>query len=143
MKLTVEAVEAIVRYCLFKEGEDTTGNVAVEGVIMNIGFHPGRLAEKGEEIRDLLMELPDNFRLKEGSGWSFLNACEDRHGNHWGEHVNVDALLCLGLASGYAKYLMPRKVWPMFPAGMPYFFVSDTQLAEPVQEVKPQEESHG
>ena len=33
----------------------------------------------------------------------------------------MEQLLTLGIGLGYAKYLMPREMWKMFPGGMPYF----------------------
>jgi len=36
--------------------------------------------------------------------------------------------MLLGLASGYAKYLVANpQMWSMFPGGMPYFMVLDTR----------------
>lgn len=132
MKLTAEAVDSIIRHCLYREDEDTTDHVPIQGVMMRIGFHPGRLAEKRDEIKALLMELPDNFHKDKGGGWSFLNACMDRHDNHWGEHVHVDGLLTLGLATNQAQFMLHRGFWSSLPGGMPYFAVGDFK-AEPLK----------
>jgi hypothetical protein len=71
----------------------------------------------------MLAELPDNFHEKKGGGWTFLNGCMDRHGNQWGEQINVDELVMLGQGLGLAKYQLPREMWSVFPGGMPYFSV--------------------
>lgn len=131
-QLTAENVHNILTYCLYTdeeikqmpEGADSPeGALQVRGVLLNLGLHPHRVAEKKEQIREMLAELPDQFRADKGSGWSFLNACMDRSGAQWGEHINIDELLCLGQAAGLAKILMPREMWAMFPGGMPYFSV--------------------
>jgi hypothetical protein len=54
---------------------------------------------------------------------SFLNACMDRHGNHWAEHQTIDFLLCLGLATDQVAFCLPREIWAALPGGMPYFVV--------------------
>ena len=84
-----------------------------------------RLQLLGEEILATLMELPPQFRMSEGGGWSFLNACNDRDGNLWGQHINIEQLLLLGIGAGLAKILLPREMWKALPGGMPYFGVLD------------------
>lgn len=122
-ELTSEAVARIVQECLFKEGEDTSKAVIANGVMMKMGFHPERLDEHRAEILSLLLQLPEQFQNNKGGGWSFLNACIRADGFQWGEHRDIDALLCLGLATKYAKLNLPREMWKMFPGGMPYFTV--------------------
>src|SRR5688572_8890842 len=133
MELTAANVQAIAMYCLYRKdeiGEDGAapdGCVIAEGVVQRLGFHPARLQEKAPDIRSMLLELPEPFRSDKGGGWSFLQACDDRAGNQWGEHRDVDALLCLGIASGYATILLPREMWGAMPGSVPYFAV----IAEP------------
>ena len=77
------------------------------------------------------MQLPSQFRLfTEGGagGWSFLNAHEDKDGVQWGEHKVIEVLVCLGIAVGHARFLLPRKMWSMAPGGMPYFCVSRERM---------------
>lgn len=116
MQLTAEAVEKLFHECVSSEGEPT------EGVVIRIKLDTrGREAEIGL----LLMELPEEFRADKGGGWSFLNACQDRHGNQWtGLHATMEKLLMLGLASKQATILMPREMWDVLPGGMPYFAVT-------------------
>ncbi|MGH7218165.1 MAG: hypothetical protein ACREGE_01835 [Candidatus Microsaccharimonas sp.] len=123
--LTPDRVEAIFIDCLYKEGEDTSGHIAAEGIVRTVGFKPERIEEHRQEIHDLLAELPDTFKESSGQGgWSFLEACVDRHGNQWtGMHLTMEQLVQLGIAIKEVEYLMPREMWGMLPGGMPYFTV--------------------
>jgi len=123
MKLTAENVNTVFRACLFEDGEDTANAVKAEGIMSNFGFHPERLAKHKADIASMLAELPDEFRADKGGGWSFLNACMTRDGDQWGEHVNMEQLVTLGIATGHAKMLLPRDMWEVLPGGMPYFAV--------------------
>lgn len=126
MRLTAEAVDAIVEACLFEPGEPRESQVEVEAVVHTYHFHPGRIAAHTAEISALLAELPVAFRAGEpgGGGWTFLNACDDRHGRQWtGLHIKVEALFALGIAVGKARWLMPREMWDVLPGGMPYVAV--------------------
>jgi hypothetical protein len=98
--------------------------VIVEGVIRKFGFHPGRLLEKKEAIRELLRQLPDTFHKGKGEGWSFLALCEDREGRQWGEHNRCEDLMCLGLAVNMLEFCMKRDSWHLLPGGMPYVVVN-------------------
>jgi hypothetical protein len=121
--LNAERIEVIFRDCLFKEGEDTTTAILAKGIVIDAGFHPVRLENYRNEVSDLLFELPVEFQKAEGGGWSFLNACVDRKGRHWGEHRNMEQLFLLGLALGKVKCQMPREMWSMLPGGVPYYVV--------------------
>lgn len=122
--LTASAVDAIFKDCLFRSDEITNGEpnvprVTADGIMNKFGFHEGRVKAHSPAIRALLDELPAEFT----EGWSFLNACMDKHGRQWGEHQNIEQLFALGVATGDAVCLMPREMWPMLPGGMPYFQV--------------------
>ncbi len=125
--LDPSTVERIFLDYLFREGEDTADHIAVEGIVHNIGFHPGRLEGHRDEVVALLGELPTEFMGVErggGGGWSFLNACNDRHGNLWtGMHLVMEQLFLLGIALGLAEYQLPREMWPVLPGGMPYIVI--------------------
>lgn len=124
MQLTHETVDELVRDCLLKQGEHDGGVAMAEGIMRAFMFHPGRIADARTTIAELLAELPDEFRLDGGGGWSFLNASSDRHGRQWtGEHQMMEALFCLGIAAGQARWLTPREVWHILPGGMPYVVV--------------------
>ena len=125
IKLTAEAVREIALDCVYDEGEDTSDAVVVEGIVRNYGYKPSKLEERKADIAELLAELPPQFQPPPdgGGGWSFLNACMDKHGNQWGEHIDIECLMCLGIATGQAEYNMARDLWDSLPGGMPYFGV--------------------
>jgi len=123
--LNPEFVQAIFNDCLFKPGEDTSNHVKAEGISCNIGFHPARLESHKDEIVAMLDELPDDFKESGGGGMSFLNACNDKHGNQWtGFHQRMEQLFQLGIGIGKVKLLMPREMWSALPGGMPYYVVT-------------------
>jgi|SRR6185437_4652181 len=105
--------------------------VRADGVVTTYGFHPGRLWSHVDEILEMLSELPDDFMRDRGGGMSFLNACVDRHGNQWTSlHRTMEALFCLGIATGRVECLLPRDMWHMMPGGMPYYVVDGRQHDE-------------
>ncbi len=131
LELTVRNVETVFKECLFTDDEldehrrPKPGLEIAEAraVVHSFGFNKARLETRKEEIRQLLSQLPANFREGVGEGWSFLNACLREDGTQWGEHVNIEQLLALGIATEQAKILMPREMWSIFPGGVPYFSV--------------------
>lgn len=42
-----------------------------------------------------------------------------KEGNQWGEHLNMEQLVVLGVASGNLQYCLPKQMWSMLPGGMP------------------------
>lgn len=123
-RLSTTRVESIFMDCLFRDGEDTSNHVKAEGITTTAGFHPERLKGHEAEIVEMLGELPDEFKETGGGGMSFLNACNDKHGNQWTSyHRTMEQLFQLGIASGKAKLLMPRAMWGALPGGMPYYVV--------------------
>ena len=122
--LSANRVSDIFIDCLFKEGEDTSNHVAVEGVGCRVGLHPQRLEQHKSEISLMLKDLDDKFQASGGGGMSFLNACNDKHGNQWtGMQKTMDELFMLGVAAQLAKPVMPREMWHALPGGMPYYVV--------------------
>lgn len=123
MTLTSENVETVLKDCLLKEGEDTSGAVIIKGIVQSYGFNPGRVRERTEDIRSMLECLPDDFMSDKGGGMSFLNACMTREGEQWGEHRSMEQLFALGEAAGSAKPIVPREMWKDLPGSMPYYTV--------------------
>lgn len=124
--LGTQRVEKAFRACLFKDGEDTTNHVKVHGITTNVGFHPGRLKEHEAEIAEMLGELPDQFKESGGGGWSFLNACNDKHGHQWTSfHRTMEQLFQLGIGIGKVECQLPREMWGTLPGGMPYYVIKD------------------
>lgn len=120
MELTSAKVHELFVDCLFQEGEDHSHHIPVEGLVQNFGLHPQRLESHREEVKQLLAELPEQFK----EGWSFLNACDDRHGHQWtGEHQIMQELFVMAIGLKLAQYCAPREMWAVLPGGMPYIQV--------------------
>ena len=123
--LTAERVEYIFMDCLFKDDElPAEEYIPAPGITSSVGFHPERVESYKDEIAKMLGELPDEFQETGGGGMSFLNACNDKHGNQWtGMHETMEHLFQLGLAVGKVMCQMPREMWAILPCGMPYYVV--------------------
>lgn len=120
--LTAARVGELLEKCLYQDGEPADQRVEVEGILHKFVLHRDRLQANANAIQALLAELPEQFRRSGGSGWSFLNACMDRHGSQWtGLHLVMEQLFALGMGIGKAEYVLPRELWDVaFPGGMPY-----------------------
>ena len=106
--------------CLFKEGEDTTNHVKVEGIISMFRLHPQRLEEKRELVTALLAELPEKFK----EGYTSLNFCTTKDGEQWtGEHRVCEQLIVMAIGLNLMEYCMPRKMWAVLPGGVPYIMI--------------------
>jgi hypothetical protein len=136
-RLDPTEVEATFKDCLYdtkEEAESDPKAVTVEGIVWNAVLNPAKLDEHRELITKMLMELPDQFRQSAGGGWSFLNACDDRHGVQWtGLHQTMGMLFMLGEGIGKVVKPLPREMWNVLPGGMPYFIILDKQ-PEPVSQ---------
>lgn len=123
-KLTPARVEEVLADCLFKEGEDTSIALVVEGIVTKFGLHPERVEQHKGDIKELLSQLPAEFFPESGGGMSFLNACNNREDVQWtGEHRVMEQLFVLGMAAELAVCLLPREVWEALPGSMPYYMV--------------------
>lgn len=120
IKLTAKNVERVAIDCLFRLGEATEPRVEVEGITNKFGFHPDRLRSHKEEIKAMLEQLPDDFKISHGGGMTFLNACMTKSGEQWGEHRDMEMLFCLAIGVGLAEWLLPRDTWEALPGSMPY-----------------------
>jgi len=132
LKLEPSNVEEIFLDSLYKEGENHDDAVVVNGIMITVGFHPGRLASHKEEVRELLSQLPDEFHAEvpNAGGWSFLNACNNAEGELWtGEHRVMEQLFLLGEALDLVSCLLPREMWDVLPGGMPYYMVKGCRPA--------------
>lgn len=126
MKLTADNVRSMMEKCLFAHDEIIDGKIPetaiqVQGIMNRFAFHPGRIKEHTEEIKDMLRQLPPTF----SEGWSFLNACMTKDNEHWAEHPTMDMLFSLGQATGNVACCLPREMWTMLPGGMPYYQTKD------------------
>ncbi len=106
--------------CLFKEGEDTTNHVKVEGITSMFGLHPQKLEEKRELVTALLAELPEEFK----EGYTLLNFCTTKDGEQWtGEHRVCEQLIVMAIGLNLMEYCMPREMWAVLPGGVPYIMI--------------------
>lgn len=115
-----EQVDAILLDCLNGKEE---GAQIVEGLVRTFGFNPEKIQQRRGEIKVLLDQMPLEFHpgsLGGGGGYTFLNLPFTRDGEQWGEQRDAEALLCLGIAAGMAKILVPRELWSAFPGDVPY-----------------------
>lgn len=125
--INAKKIDEMLKDCMYEEGY-TIDNlpddaVFVEGIMKNFALHPERLKSHKEEVKEMLMELSDDFKKSKGGGTSFLNMCMDKHGSQWGEHINVEQLIVLGIGLNMISYSMPKSMWSILPGGMPYLTV--------------------
>nr|DAL02868.1 MAG TPA: hypothetical protein [Caudoviricetes sp.] len=122
MALTAENVNAVLHECL---SGGNAKSIHVRGVEVAGYFDPERLESRRNDIINMLDELPDEFHIPGGGGWTFLNMCIDRNHRQWTDfHRDCDALYCLGKAIGVCEFtIAQRDLWRMFPGGMPYITI--------------------
>jgi len=127
MKLNAASVQAVMVDCLaprYDPGNPTDSVVVVEGIVSSAAFVPAKITRHRTEIRDMLSQLPAQFRKDEGGGWSFLNACMNSSGEQWASlHRTMEELFMLGTAAGYVSLALPRDMWGALPGGMPYYII--------------------
>jgi len=123
MELTIANVESVFKDCLFNEGESTSKAVIVRGIAHTYGLHPERLKSHFNDIDGLLNQLPEQFHEGKGGGWTFLNMCQNKDDEQWGEHLYMEQLMVLGIGVSRVKYCTSRDMWTLFPGGMPYIVI--------------------
>jgi hypothetical protein len=105
--------------CLFKDGEPTDKHVAVDGLTIKVGLHPERLESKREFVQNCIIELPEDFTT--GGGQSFLNLCQDKHGEQWTSfHRVMEEFVIMSIGLKLADYCLPKDMWGSLPGGVPY-----------------------
>lgn len=131
-----ERLAEVIKSCFYEEElkEAPPDAIIVEGLTMKFGFDPKRIADRKEEIESLMTAIiPDTFYTDGGGGWSFLNLCEDKEGNQWGDHRSMEILYVLAAAIGKARFCLPREFWGILPGGVPYI-----QFERPGSSVRPE-----
>lgn len=133
MDLTDANVNTVFEDCLYSDEEVIAHGRAeivkkaliVDGMIAKLAFNPEKIEKRREDIKSMLAELPDEFMYSKGGGYTFLAACNDRHGNQWTNlHKVMDELFMLGQAIKCARYSFPRDFWRALPGGFPYYSIS-------------------
>jgi len=130
MQLTVENVETVLFTVLYQKKFDKDSipddAILVEGITSYFGFNRAELDKQKQNIIDMLMELPLQFRQNNGGGWSFLQACDTKDGIQWtGIHAVMEALFVLGIAIGKCEFLLERSLWAALPGSMPYIVIKE------------------
>ena len=148
MELTAENVRELFIGCMYKEEikseeEIPHGSIVVEGIRNTVVFDPKMVKSNKEDIKDLLGQISEDFSSKEAGGTSFMNLPMTKDGIQWGEHMNAEQLMLLGIASGYMTYLVPPDGWKMLPGGMPYLVVSFEEKPEADVSETDMEEGYG
>lgn len=113
------------------EGKPPDGAIVVEGIVNNFAYHPQRLEAARPKVAQLIREIvSDEFLKSKGGGFSFMSLCEDRSGEQWGEHPDMETFMCLAIGLKLAGYCVPKMLWPALPGGMPYVWFDDSQGRE-------------
>ena len=125
MELTASKVNDVFADCLFKtKPEPGTKYIPVKGIISNIAFVPKKLDDYSLTIKMMLNELDDDFKEDIGGGRPVIQMSVNRSNEKWADNQTTEQLLMLGLASGWLKFLFPKKV--RNASGVPYVaFVKD------------------
>jgi hypothetical protein len=113
--------------CLERDDLDLAGARAIaphlhfgEGIQVRVmAFEIEKLEQHRTEVEAMLHELRPSFWTEDGD--SFLNACVNKDGRHWGEHPNIEELMLLGTALGLVQCMAPRVLWFLLPGAMPYY----------------------
>jgi hypothetical protein len=106
----------------YKPGDKPENAIMIEGIVNMFGFNPDRVKRFKNEVKGILGELPETFRVNE-NGDTFLNGAKDKNGVIWGEHFDVECLMCVGMALGYITCPYPRSEWSTLYGEMPYYKV--------------------
>ena len=122
-ELTAENVENLHNACLTTKHSNF---VTIFGIQNNYTYDKSDIELYKEEIRSMLMQLPETFRKSKGGGWSFLNMCMRADDVQWtGLHSTVEKLVTLGMAADLCDYILPREMWKVLPGEMPYIVIKD------------------
>jgi hypothetical protein len=108
MENIAEKVNKIFMECLFMDEEiaqmrkeglaQPKDAVIVEGITQNFGLHPVRLEACRDLVKEIIEEMPTEFRKTKGGGWSFLNLCNDKNGVQWADlHRTMEQLVVLAV----------------------------------------------
>ena len=115
-----ELVREAFTKCLFKEGEDASNYVKVEGIKYTFALHPQRLEEQRELITAMIDELPAEFK----EGYTFLSINTNKNGELWtGDHMVCEQLIVMAIGLDLMSYYFPREMWVILPGGVPYLIV--------------------
>lgn len=128
MELTSKNVRKVLMDCMFESEEEAKKNgTPIQNIMNTLYLNMDKVHEHEDDIVSFLDQLHPAFRESVDGGWSFLKLpFKGKEEEQWGEHLNADELVALGLASGKLKFLVEdRDMWKMFPGGVPYIVYCD------------------
>lgn len=129
LKLTAENVDKIFLDCFLPENyTDDTKVIVVNAVTGNFGFDPEKIEKHADDIQQMISQLSPKFDENNG-GYSFMNLpFKGETDEPWGEQINGDHLMALGLASGWMMLTFEdRDMWSILPGAVPYVYRLDNR----------------
>lgn len=120
MKLTNENVIHTAATCLFGNDESTEGVPVTEvhAVNLKLVFHKERLNSVRDTVMAFLKQLPKELLEQHPEGTSVVFASLDQNGELWGNPLEADTLIVLGLGLDLIRFTCPRGMWPLLPGGL-------------------------
>ena len=129
LKLTTENVEKIFLDCFLPENyTDDTKVILVNAVTGNFGFDPEKIEKHAVDIQQMISQLSSKFD-EANQGYSFMNLpFKGENDEPWGQQINGDHLMALGLASGWMMLTFEdRDMWSILPGAVPYVYRLDNR----------------
>lgn len=129
LKLTAENVRKVFLDCFLPEKyTDDTKVIPVSAVTGQFGFDPEKIEKYAADIQQMISQLSSNFD-KVNQGYTFMNLpFKGENNEQWGEQIDGDRLMALGLASGWMKLTFEdRKMWKTLPGAVPYVYRLDNR----------------
>lgn len=129
LKLTAENVRKVFLDCFLPENyTDDTKVIPVSAVTGQFGFDPEKIEKYAADIQQMISQLSSNFD-EVNQGYTFMNLpFKGENNEQWGEQIDGDRLMALGLASGWMKLtLEDRKMWKTLPGAVPYVYRLDNR----------------
>lgn len=129
LKLTSKHVKEIFLDCFLPENHtDNTKVIPVSTVTGNFGFDPEKIEKHAADIQQMISQLSSNFdEVNQGYTFMYL-PFKGENDEQWGEQIDGDHLMALGLASGWMKLTIEnREIWKVLPGGVPYVYRLDNR----------------
>lgn len=124
LKLTTENVKKTFLDCFLPENyADDTKIILVSTVTGLFGFDPEKIEKHALDIQHMISQLSSKFD-EINQGYTFMGLpFKDGNDEPWGEQIDCDHLMALGLASGWMKLTIEdRTMWNILPGAVPYVY---------------------
>lgn len=132
-QLKANNVLALFYQCMFSDEDLKNGEPSEElqadggGIVRHVIFDKRKIEKHKEDIKGMLSELPESF-FDQKNGDSFVNMPFDKNGRQWGEQIDAERLMQLGIAAGFI-WCTPRVIWE-FTFGVPMMVIDLNGLNE-------------